>query len=879
MHISRGSLATTQFAKNTRHISIHWHFPWAVALWTLFLFTSASTSRSASLPDLVKDADNISNLNPRVGDRITVTITIKNNGTANAGASHLGIYWSGNINFTGVAAFVRPAVPGVAVGRNTVINQDITISANTAPGVYYLGYKIDDQNEVAESGEGNNGIFYWTVTVPPPAGRPDLATDNDNLSNLNPRAGDQIRATVTIKNQGTGDAGASHLGFYFSTDRNFNGVVPFLRAAVAAIGVGRNTVINQDITISANTVPGVYYLGYKIDDQNEVAESDEGNNGIVYWTLQVTANGGGGDDHGNSIAAATVVNVNSQSIGNIGTAGDNDYYRVNVSDVGTLTVYTTGNTDTYGYLLNSAGGELASNDDSTDANFRIIRAVTTGTYYVRVRHYSSTGTGPYVLRVDFAPSGGGGGSGGGGDDHGNSIATATVVNVNSQANGNIEAAGDNDYFRVDVAEAGTLTIYTTGNTDTFGYLLNGAGAELVSNDDSTDVNFRMSRGVTSGTYYVRVRHYSSNQTGAYVLRVNFTSGSGGGGGGGGSGGGQSEPDDVATGANPVRLGQSVVKSIGWLGDSDWFTFTLSNAAEIVLVTSGPSGDTEMWLYGPNSANAEIPGGYSDDEGPALFSRIERRDASALQAGTYYVKVQAYRNGATIANYTLSLRVGSRQTGFFLGTVDANNNRIAGDSFTVENRIGPDDYTEAEVGEGVCAGMSAYAKWYFDTKASEKGPLFPHFTRDQQKRIAIQAQKDVQGTPWSAIKASDYEVAESLKQKLDAENSPQLLFMGKNQFSGLLSWLNLFSSFNDRTRDAHMVLVLGYEESGNTGTFTIYNNWHKLAGEEATLTFSSSRLSGFSNNAETSGNYVEFDYVPASAIYTSTTFTSNSYPAP
>jgi subtilisin family serine protease len=36
------------------------------------------------------------------------------------------------------------------------------------PGIYYLGYKIDDSNEVAECTENNNGIFYWTITVSSP---------------------------------------------------------------------------------------------------------------------------------------------------------------------------------------------------------------------------------------------------------------------------------------------------------------------------------------------------------------------------------------------------------------------------------------------------------------------------------------------------------------------------------------------------------------------------------------------------------------------------------------------------------------------------------------------------------------------------------------
>lgn len=110
------------------------------------------------------------------------------------------------------------------------------------------------------------------------------------------------------------------------------------------------------------------------------------------------------DDHGNSTAAATAVGVPSTTAGVINYAGDNDYFRIVVPRSGRLTVNTTGNIDTVGHLLNSAGRQLAWNDDALGAlglNFRIIRNVTPGTYYVRVRHFRHFGTGPYTLHVSL----------------------------------------------------------------------------------------------------------------------------------------------------------------------------------------------------------------------------------------------------------------------------------------------------------------------------------------------------------------------------------------------------------------------------------------------------------------------------------------------
>ena len=100
----------------------------------------------------------------------------------------------------------------------------------------------------------------------------------------------------------------------------------------------------------------------------------------------------------------------------IDPAGEEDVYRITVTGSGTLTVHSTGSTDVYGCLLSSSGSELASNDDGGQGyNFQISHSVSAGTYYVRVRHYSTTGVGDYEIASSFtASSSSGGGSSSGG---------------------------------------------------------------------------------------------------------------------------------------------------------------------------------------------------------------------------------------------------------------------------------------------------------------------------------------------------------------------------------------------------------------------------------------------------------------------------------
>jgi hypothetical protein len=66
--------------------------------------------------------------------------------------------------FAGLTPFYELAVNGCAADGSVSNSLNITIPA-IAPGTYYLGYKIDDENEMTECNAGGNGIYYWTITV------------------------------------------------------------------------------------------------------------------------------------------------------------------------------------------------------------------------------------------------------------------------------------------------------------------------------------------------------------------------------------------------------------------------------------------------------------------------------------------------------------------------------------------------------------------------------------------------------------------------------------------------------------------------------------------------------------------------------------------
>ena len=103
-------------------------------------------------------------------------------------------------------------------------------------------------------------------------------------------------------------------------------------------------------------------------------------------------------DPDNTLEGATPVDLGSSTDGFL-SEGDTDYFRIEMSSAGTLTVYTTGRVDTEGAILDNSGNVLEYNDDGSEgSNFRVSIPVSAGTYYIRVEGWGSA-TGDYTLHV------------------------------------------------------------------------------------------------------------------------------------------------------------------------------------------------------------------------------------------------------------------------------------------------------------------------------------------------------------------------------------------------------------------------------------------------------------------------------------------------
>ena len=108
------------------------------------------------------------------------------------------------------------------------------------------------------------------------------------------------------------------------------------------------------------------------------------------------------------------------------------------------------------------------------------------------------------------------------DDHGNSLSSASRVDVNSSIRGEIEESGDEDYFAFYVSEADSITVETSAGSlsDTYITIYDPDGSRIGSDDDDGAGNasrFEFEPR-SSGMYYVEVEGYSG-RTGTYRLSI------------------------------------------------------------------------------------------------------------------------------------------------------------------------------------------------------------------------------------------------------------------------------------------------------------------------------------------------------------------------
>ena len=352
----------------------------------------------------------------------------------------------------------------------------------------------------------------------------------------------------------------------------------------------------------------------------------------------VTANGDGAwsatatglpADFPDLLAQAPVIPLDTPIHGHLTGTTDVDWFRLTIGTATELVVYTTGDADTRGYLRNSDDSTSVSNDDSDhdDAtlNFKIIRAVGTGTWYLEVADVSRIG-GDYVLRVESRTES-------------TATSNAPTLSLGGAYEAALDSSSDDDYYKLVIGSSTDVILRSSGPTDTKGTLLQSNGTTSVTSNESGQLvegnfdrkgndNFLIRRTLSAGTYYLKVED-QSDSTGGYTVHASAAS----------------SPGTSRSAAAALTLDVAGAGGIGSATDADFFSFTLTEPRTVGVTAAGsPAAD---------SGDLLIQGELQDAGGTKLRDygryRPDRevgfRDIHRLEAGTYYIKV----TGSTTAS--------------------------------------------------------------------------------------------------------------------------------------------------------------------------------------------------------------------------------------
>ncbi|WP_327640937.1 discoidin domain-containing protein [Kribbella sp. NBC_00482] len=213
---------------------------------------------AAPNPDLVVTTVDWSPANPSESTPITLSATVKNNGSAAAPASSLNFLLGGSVAGTA-------SVQALAAGASATV----TANAGTrAQGNYTVAAVADPTNAVVEQSDTNNTLQSATQLTIAQAPGPDLQVTGITTNPSNPAPGAQVSFTVAVNNRGTSASTASITKLVIGTTTLNGSTASIAAGATANVAIsGTWTATNGGATVTATADAG-----------NTVDETNETNN-------------------------------------------------------------------------------------------------------------------------------------------------------------------------------------------------------------------------------------------------------------------------------------------------------------------------------------------------------------------------------------------------------------------------------------------------------------------------------------------------------------------------------------------------------------------------------------------------------------------------
>ena len=222
---------------------------------------------------------------PALGDQVTFSDTVKNQGVVAAGAFRVGFYLSSNpVVSSGDILLGSRMINGLAVGDSSTGNTVVTLPAGLGPGSYFVGAITDDESVLTELFITNNVFTAPSPidVVAAPMPMPQLKAESVSFSPGSVSPGGGIQIEDIVRNVGTISASQFRVGLYLSLDETIDGIdIKVGERVVSNLPINFGSAASAPYTVPLGTPPGSYRVGVFNDLGYDIAESDESDNILI----------------------------------------------------------------------------------------------------------------------------------------------------------------------------------------------------------------------------------------------------------------------------------------------------------------------------------------------------------------------------------------------------------------------------------------------------------------------------------------------------------------------------------------------------------------------------------------------------------------------
>ena len=436
--------------------------------------SAAVTVTVVAPPDLVVVRFDVNDNNPAEGTDLTLSATVRNSGGSMAAATTLTYYRSTNdtIDTNDRSVGMDPVV-ALPAGRTAAV----FITAPATAGTYYYGACVGAVMDESDTMNNCSVAVAVTVGIAP---APDLVVESPWVTDSSPLTGTPFTLWVTVRNQGSAEAGDSTLFYRRSSDRTISSDDTLESSTSEVRGLSPGGTATQQMPLDAPSTAGTYYYYACVEEVPDESNTENNCSAVVRVTVGAAPVFNEGDSAERSVAE------NSAAGANVGSA-----VRATDADNDTLT-YSLEGTDAASFYIVSARGQI-----------RTVAALdheTRSSYSVRVKADDGKG-GTATIEV---------------------IITVTDVNEPPTVNGeNLVTIFENEdliasYSAIDPEGPATTFTWSVTGTDRGDFVINELGELTFRNTPDFE---RPADSNRDNMYLIMVRAYDGRYYGSFDVTV------------------------------------------------------------------------------------------------------------------------------------------------------------------------------------------------------------------------------------------------------------------------------------------------------------------------------------------------------------------------